>query len=157
MKCSATTVKILKIWIQEKMAVIILKNEQSSFTMEKCIQKALGLPQEPAVLSPFKRCISLLSRYEAYETCNGTFGSTDNLFSWITKVHRSTCISAVWSQFALGHWLTKGRSSKDFDQNGRCTSWSEYMLDAYEPPHQKTCLRDLWPVKTQTGLLSWWK
>ena len=26
----------------------------------------------------------------------------------------------------------------------------------YEPRHEKTCLRGLRPVKTQTGLLSWW-
>ena len=34
--------------------------------------------------------------------------------------------------------------------------WCWITVTSYEPCHEKTCLQDLWPVKTQTSLLSWW-
>ena len=33
---------------------------------------------------------------------------------------------------------------------------SQVTVNLFEPRYEKTCLWGLWPVKTQTSLLSWW-
>ena len=74
-----------------------------------------------------------------------------NLMSWLNYV------DVVCFHFQTKHnkrkkeWIMYGAAQFCQRQNERGNIHS-----LYEPRHEKTCLRDLRPFKTQTSLLSWW-
>ena len=68
---------------------------------------------------------------------------------------RLLLVVSVCHEPSLGNWFIDDylREDPSTEYRGPCADWTSYELN--EPRHEKTCLRGVWPGKTQTGLLSY--